>query len=618
MAITYNLGFNPFWAVFDLVGRPAGGAQMFTYHTLNPDIPFPVYMDIGGAEAWTNPILFDENGQQGPFYFQFDSAHADDTYYIEVFDTQGNLIWFINNYSPSTGSGGSIVTTNLSISNLLGNSVFWRNNGNVTNPANGTILCPGNHAAMSMSDVTYIRDAGVAADTVSFVKFSPAGFTPLTSDITPEYYLNYAFAGSSGTQQRGIQYALVSHLKTLENAPMAYSFWAKGNSGLQQLTVKILQYTGTGGSPAASVYTTINTISLTGSWAPYRGTFTVPSSVGLTPGSNGDDALYMIMGFPPTQACNIDYTKFELFPGNVAPTLDFSTYDQIDSIVNTPRTGDIRTSVNSFAPFGWVPMNDGTIGSTNSGATTRANLDTFFLYSLIWNQTNTSVATRAYAPIFAANTFSPLASRGASASADFAANRKLSLTKALGRALSGAVPTNDSRAFTFVTTTLTLAGTTPTTYNFNTGTPIYFLTSGTLPSPLNTATTYYAAQLTATTIAVATTPENAIAGIYISLSGGTGTHTVNVQDYPVGTFFGNETTTLTADNLPQHIHRPQPGFVNFVFASGTAAYNSTGANTGSLNTTTGVNFGSDNVTITPNTPITQYQPTVFYNVFLKL
>jgi microcystin-dependent protein len=70
-----------------------------------------------------------------------------------------------------------------------------------------------------------------------------------------------------------------------------------------------------------------------------------------------------------------------------------------------------------------VMMNDGSIGSAASGATTRANADTQALYTLLW--TNIS------------NTWAPVSGgRGASAAADFSANKTLTLPKALGRALS--------------------------------------------------------------------------------------------------------------------------------------------------------------------------------------
>ena len=75
-------------------------------------------------------------------------------------------------------------------------------------------------------------------------------------------------------------------------------------------------------------------------------------------------------------------------------------------------------------PAGWVIMNDGTIGNAASGATTRANADTAALFTRLW--TNIS------------NTWAPVSSgRGASAAADFAANKTLTLPRALGRALAG-------------------------------------------------------------------------------------------------------------------------------------------------------------------------------------
>jgi len=92
-------------------------------------------------------------------------------------------------------------------------------------------------------------------------------------------------------------------------------------------------------------------------------------------------------------------------------------------------TGDAKPTLKTTADSGWVMANDGTIGSAASGGTTRAKADTIDLYTLIWtNVDNTS------API-QDSSGSPT-TRGASAAADFAANKRLSLTKMLGRALS--------------------------------------------------------------------------------------------------------------------------------------------------------------------------------------
>jgi len=86
-------------------------------------------------------------------------------------------------------------------------------------------------------------------------------------------------------------------------------------------------------------------------------------------------------------------------------------------------TGDVKISIKTVADSGWVLMNDTTIGSSGSGATGRANNDTEALYTLLWNNTvNANCAVSS--------------GRGASAAADFAANKTIALPKALGRALA--------------------------------------------------------------------------------------------------------------------------------------------------------------------------------------
>lgn len=86
-------------------------------------------------------------------------------------------------------------------------------------------------------------------------------------------------------------------------------------------------------------------------------------------------------------------------------------------------TGDVKLTMKSVADPTWVLCNDGSIGDASSAATTRANADTAALFALIW--TNVS------------DTFAPVSGgRGASAVADFAAHKKITLTKMLGRALA--------------------------------------------------------------------------------------------------------------------------------------------------------------------------------------
>lgn len=83
-------------------------------------------------------------------------------------------------------------------------------------------------------------------------------------------------------------------------------------------------------------------------------------------------------------------------------------------------TGDLKWTWKATADTGWVLLDDGTIGSASSGATTRANADTSALFTLLWTN-------------FANSEAAVSTGRGASAAADFAANKTIALPKALGR-----------------------------------------------------------------------------------------------------------------------------------------------------------------------------------------
>lgn len=87
------------------------------------------------------------------------------------------------------------------------------------------------------------------------------------------------------------------------------------------------------------------------------------------------------------------------------------------------ETGDYRiTSRASTALTGWVKVDDGTIGNAASGATTRANADTVNLFTHLYTTFGNSIC-----PVSGG--------RGANAAADFAANKTITLSAMLGRAL---------------------------------------------------------------------------------------------------------------------------------------------------------------------------------------
>ena len=86
-------------------------------------------------------------------------------------------------------------------------------------------------------------------------------------------------------------------------------------------------------------------------------------------------------------------------------------------------TGDVKMTLKNVADTAWVLMDDKTIGNAASGGTGRANADTVDLFTLLW--TNTADAE---CPVSTG--------RGASAAADYAANKTIKLPLTLGRSLA--------------------------------------------------------------------------------------------------------------------------------------------------------------------------------------
>lgn len=86
------------------------------------------------------------------------------------------------------------------------------------------------------------------------------------------------------------------------------------------------------------------------------------------------------------------------------------------------ETGAIKAKYGTGSLSGWVRLNGRTIGSATSGATERANADTQALFEYLWGADSTLTVS---------------GGRGATAAADWAANKSLTLPDFRSRALAG-------------------------------------------------------------------------------------------------------------------------------------------------------------------------------------
>lgn len=127
----------------------------------------------------------------------------------------------------------------------------------------------------------------------------------------------------------------------------------------------------------------------------------------------------------------------------------------------------------STAPTGWIFANGLTIGNASSGATGRANADTEDLFTLLWNT-------------FANAQLAVSGGRGASAAADYAANKTIALPDLRGRGLFGSDTMGTSAASRL---TSGGSGVDGATLGATGGSQTHTLTTSEMPAHTHTGTT---------------------------------------------------------------------------------------------------------------------------------
>jgi hypothetical protein len=440
----YQLGTNPKWYIADLVGRPLAGGYLATFSNLNHSILNPVFTDATGLTTWpyvTIPneggklgILFDENGSQGPFYFQFNTAVPDQLYYLEVYDSDGVLQWTIDDYSPEGGGGGTIITTAFNITNMVTNNIMLRNNvGDVAIPTSTFLkIAPGAHSGLAKTpanagpDIVFLKTNTTATDTLVFVNFAQGEKFP-NGEPTPVNYLQYActVAGSAEIQ-KCVQFPITHGVQNIQDQGVTVSIFARCNSGNANMTLNWMQFFGDGPTASTRVVAPIQVLTLTGAWQKFvivPPGANVPDTTGKVVGECHNDGLFLQVQYPFDAQTNMDFTMPSAYMGNITPGINFQPNDQVEAVMYNPRTGYTVQGLDTETMGGYVPMNDGGIGNVGAVfANTRANADTFPLFNMIYTN-----VLDTWAPVSGGRT--------GSAINDFVAGKAITLTRALGRVL---------------------------------------------------------------------------------------------------------------------------------------------------------------------------------------
>ena len=118
--------------------------------------------------------------------------------------------------------------------------------------------------------------------------------------------------------------------------------------------------------------------------------------------------------------------------GQIAQWTDTSHITGVAAATLMPfTTGDAKITLKTTADAGWVMMNDGTVGNTGSGSSTRANIDVQALFTLLFNN-----ITDAWAPILTSAGAATTRAAQTNAGAAWIANCRMTLPRQLGRSIA--------------------------------------------------------------------------------------------------------------------------------------------------------------------------------------
>jgi len=267
---------------------------------------------------------------------------------------------------------------------------------------------------------------------------------------------------------------------------------------------------------------------------------------------------------------------FEAGPIDPMPQPSTTTGGDIDPD-DYRATGDLQPLLQSGPKANWVRLNGKSIGNAVSGATERANADTEALFAYLYALPDSVAAVSG--------------GRGASAAADYAANKTLTLPSARGRALFGVDDMGNSAAGLIQTTanlTTTAASVTATVASVvGIAIGMIVIASGvvtnTVVTNINNLTLTLSAPATVTQTTTARFSMFADAQ-QVGATAGSGTHRMSL---PENAQHDHVATSVVTD--PGHFHTsPQAGGATTAAPGATAGFAATGSTMNTDTKTTGI------------------------------
>jgi hypothetical protein len=109
----------------------------------------------------------------------------------------------------------------------------------------------------------------------------------------PTYFFRQSVSGQSTAGHYAVTVQPIEGVRNYAGQTITVLGWMRRSSGSGNVAVQCTQDFGTGGSPSSRVFVSPQTVTLTGSWAAFALTFSIPSITGKTLGTNGNDYLQL-------------------------------------------------------------------------------------------------------------------------------------------------------------------------------------------------------------------------------------------------------------------------------------------------------------------------------------
>ncbi|HEX4044161.1 MAG TPA: hypothetical protein VHZ76_00665 [Gammaproteobacteria bacterium] len=336
---------TPMWEVFtdkDTLDFLAGGYALFfedndranykvVYELVDtgggyPNYGYQPYGFLNGSNQWQVNLNAQGAFDQVVYGFIEDTDGNPQQYFVQFYNSAG-VFQFSREAWPNIDIGTTPSGTAVS-ENFVPNPQFILHT-NVPNPFTaGSVV---GQLTQQVTNIayggwTFERASNASTDIVLFPRIG--SFITPPPDGNPRYGVNIICTSPAGQAKfLGLKFSDVNKFATTNATPTppdsnayTFAFTAINNgSGTIPLVLELIRFFGTGGSPNATLTTTLTTFTITTSYPSTYFTFSFdfPSNSGLNIGTNDDDYVQLALAPPPGSSYNITLNNFILTPGIV-------------------------------------------------------------------------------------------------------------------------------------------------------------------------------------------------------------------------------------------------------------------------------------------------------------